>query len=633
MTIQKWLKNLLNMDQAETSAAREPEIILASELKTGGINRREETATINLDRTLVEAQQPKMTPPVRRKIKARSASGLDAADGRGSYVTPGDFDSMDKGETDRFARTLVKTQSELTFFQIGGVLSRIQSKKWYEPYSSLRDYIEQEHGLNYRRAMYWIEIYNRLTESQIPWTTVAHIGWTKLAVIAPIITTKNVNDLVKAASTHTVLQLTDMVKSDKVDALMNVMNAGPEVGEEAVPITTRTFRLNKTQKNIVSDAIWKVRESVGESSDGDALELICSIYLNDDGKSNSSKPSNLTSHEAQEASSEPLPYVVNQSGPDENSTIETAFIGSDADFGRNLATVSERDIDFLLMEEFLVNDQFVVWFCGEIGLQGILPSGAWHSVSDTDGETDVLLRVQKDGRRIGILIENKVGAPEQDLQAERYHLRGIRSQEEGKLDDYMTVICAPKLYLDTMHPGSVYQHRFSYERIARWFSTQPGRRAAWRHHIMLEGIEQGRRGYRMVVNPEITDFHVSYWEHIQKQHPNILMVRPKSRGNGSTWIYLKGNDFPRGVSMCHKFDQQVLDMSFRKRGIEDLRTAKTDWPDDIFLLKKGADATLSIRVPFIDMKLGVEAQLPVIEEAVQAAYRLIPYASLLGACA
>lgn len=85
--------------------------------------------------------------------------------------------------------------------------------------------------------------------------------------------------------------------------------------------------------------------------------------------------------------------------------------------------------------------------------------------------------------------------------------------------------------------------------------------------------------------------------------------------------------------MCHKFDQQVLDMSFRKRGIEDLRTAKTDWPDDIFLLKKGADATLSIRVPFIDMKLGVEAQLPVIEEAVQAAYRLIPYASLLGACA
>ena len=95
-------------------------------------------------------------------------------------------------------------------------------------------------------------------------------------------------------------------------------------------------------------------------------------------------------------------------------------------------------------------------------------------VSDTDGETDLLLMVVKDRRRIGVLIENKVGAPEQDLQAERYHLRGIRSREAGKLDDYVTVICAPQRYLDALSHDTVYQHRFPYERIAEWSGNRMG---------------------------------------------------------------------------------------------------------------------------------------------------------------
>ena len=143
-----------------------------------------------------------------------------------------------------------------------------------------------------------------------------------------------------------------------------------------------------------------------------------------------------------------------------------------ADFGRYLASVTERDIDHLLMEEFHVSDDFVAWFCGKLGLHGISPAGAWHSLSDTDGESDLLLRVLQGDRRIGVLIENKVGAPEQDLQAERYHLRGIKSREQGKLDDYVTVMCAPQRYLDALSPTSAYQHRISYELIAAWFNTQ-----------------------------------------------------------------------------------------------------------------------------------------------------------------
>jgi len=107
------------------------------------------------------------------------------------------------------------------------------------------------------------------------------------------------------------------------------------------------------------------------------------------------------------------------------------------------------------------------------------------------------------------------------------------------------------------------------------------------------------------------------------------MARPKSRGNKSTWIILKGLDFPTNVNMHHKFDQRVMEIGFSGRKVEDLLSAKSDWPDDIVPVQKGGTASLAISVPAIDMNLGVEAQLAAIEAALGAAYRLMPYATLL----
>jgi len=297
-------------------------------------------------------------------------------------------------------------------------------------------------------------------------------------------------------------------------------------------------------------------------------------------------------------------------------------------FGRFLASVRERDIDLLLMEEFHISDSFVAWFCGELGLHDVAPAGAWHSLSDTDGESDLILRVLREGRRIGILIENKIYAPEQDLQGERYHLRGIKSREQGKLDDYVTVMCAPCSYLKARSPKSAYQHRLSYEKIAAWFSQQEGRRAAWRHHVMREAIDQGRRGYTMVVDDTITGFYQRYWEYVRDHHPRIQMERPTNKSSKSSWITFKGQDFPRGVNVYHKFNEKVMELNFPGRKIADILRVKSDWPDNIRVVQKGKTATLAIKIPAIDMNLDLDAQLPAVEKALEAAYRLMPYASL-----
>lgn len=302
----------------------------------------------------------------------------------------------------------------------------------------------------------------------------------------------------------------------------------------------------------------------------------------------------------------------------------------DTDFGRYLASVTERDIDLLLLEEFHVNNDFVAWFCGEIDLHNVIAAGAWHSLSDTDGESDLVLRVLQEESRIGILIENKVNAPAQYRQAERYHLRGKRLVEEGKLDSYRTVICAPQCYISPPLPENDYQHRISYEDIETWFRTQQGqgRRAVWRRYVMLAAIDQGRRGYTMAVNPAITKFHLDYWKHLRLRHPKIQMARPQGRGNGSTWIVLKGIGFPRGVKLSHKFDQQVMELGFEKRTVDEILAVKSDWPDDIHPVQKGGTASLAIDIPAIDMTLDFGAQTTGIEKALESAYRLMQYASL-----
>jgi hypothetical protein len=164
------------------------------------------------------------------------------------------------------------------------------------------------------------------------------------------------------------------------------------------------------------------------------------------------------------------------------------------------------------------------------------------------------------------------------------------------------VICAPSRYLESVRSDSAYQQRVSYEQIALWFSTQEGRRAAWRHAIVQEAIDGGRRGYVMAQNELITSFHFSYWDYLQKHHPRIHINRPGKRGNKSNWIIVKGIDFPRGVNIHHKLNQRMVEIGFPMRRIEELLAFKDKLPDDIRVVQKGRTPSLTISVPLIQWK-------------------------------
>lgn len=299
------------------------------------------------------------------------------------------------------------------------------------------------------------------------------------------------------------------------------------------------------------------------------------------------------------------------------------------DFGRYLISVQERDIDLLLMEEFHVSEEFVSWFCGQLGLGRVRPAGAWHSVSDAHGETDLLLCVVEDGRRVGILIENKIGAPEQHLQAERYHLRGLKSREAGRFDHYVTAICAPERYLSALSVDSSYQCQISYESIAGYFDLIGDRRATWRRDILREAIEHGRRGYVMTVSEVNTAFQQAFYLHLRSHYPQLKMAEPGNKGSKSNWIIMKGHLFPKGVQLHYKIDQSLVQIGFSGRNIDELLPRKAELPEDVMIMQSGRTASLAVAVPRVIMSGGFDAQLPAIEEALAAAVRLTAYSNFL----
>ncbi|MHC2519014.1 hypothetical protein [Bradyrhizobium diazoefficiens] len=300
------------------------------------------------------------------------------------------------------------------------------------------------------------------------------------------------------------------------------------------------------------------------------------------------------------------------------------------DFGRYLLSVEERDIDLLLMEEFHISPDFVAWFARQVGLEGARFAGAWHSVTDAgDGETDLLLRVVAETRKIAILIENKVAAPEQDRQDERYHIRSARSRDAGLFDAYTTCICAPSAYLAGLRRDTLFEHRVSYEVIRDWYTQFQDARSLWRQRIMSEAIDQSRRGYVMVVNATKSTFHRDYWQYLQRKHPRLLMRQPKEKGSKSDWIILKTFDMPKGVSIDHKIDQSCVDLTFHRTRLDDLLSVRRDWPNDILPLQRGGSTVLRKLVPKLDMERSLLDQTEFLERTLSVAYELSGYCRLM----
>lgn len=167
--------------------------------------------------------------------------------------------------------------SEMNLFRMGGLFAVIQTKGWFAGQKNLRDFCDHVANVNYRKAMYLIEIYKALVASNVRWEQVESIGWTKLKEIANQLTPENVTEWTQRCSDMTHIELLEFLKQQK--SLPSATDNVEEINEHKSRMTTKTFKIFEDQKETLKAAIERAKEENATEHDAVALEAICMHYL------------------------------------------------------------------------------------------------------------------------------------------------------------------------------------------------------------------------------------------------------------------------------------------------------------------------------------------------------------------
>lgn len=231
-------------------------------------------------------------------------------------------------------------------------------------------------------------------------------------------------------------------------------------------------------------------------------------------------------------------------------------------------SITERDIDLLVLEEFHVNPGFTAWFARQClpSVQTIEFIGAWHSLVDSVyGESDLTLIVKADNCAAAILIEDKIDAITMPEQANRYKRRGNKGVADGKWESFTTCMIAPKRYLEHLPPEEKYETYLSYETLADWFMSSDSviltpQRCEYRAKFITSAIEKQRRTETVPRDPLVEEFLNHYCEFVRDKYP--ALPAPRIIGNWATYNLIPLAD-GMGVSIHHKLTQGLVELEFQ----------------------------------------------------------------------
>lgn len=160
-------------------------------------------------------------------------------------------------------------------YRIGGVLYHVRSTKQYQSLDDkykenggFAQYIKDHLNIEYRKAMYLIDIYYKFNLYGIDAAKVQELGWTKCSKVAAVMTEENAEDLIALAETNTVADLNDNIKESYSKSA-----AGASTGETRKKIMFK-FRLWQDQAVGVSEVIQAAANKLGCKTLDDAFEHI-----------------------------------------------------------------------------------------------------------------------------------------------------------------------------------------------------------------------------------------------------------------------------------------------------------------------------------------------------------------------
>lgn len=290
--------------------------------------------------------------------------------------------------------------------------------------------------------------------------------------------------------------------------------------------------------------------------------------------------------------------------------------------------------DLAMMELIFVSPTFrgFVLDRAQLAAEGELELASLRrSVFETSlGETDVELVCRNPGgRRVALLIENKVRAPLMERQFERYAARGRLGIETGNWDAFRVVLAAPQAYYDGL-PDAHRRHidvHLAYEAIVEWLAGRNDPMLAFKHFLFAEALADARRGYAKQPDGPIMDFYRRYFEIADAEFAELRMPKPDVVGKDGSWIYFPGVYGDKSVRPVHKFKVPAAQLLVMSRRGETLVAALEPLLDaDMSVRAAASQAMVSLATPAIDHRLDFDLIEPAVRQSLHCLRRLRAFA-------
>jgi hypothetical protein len=152
---------------------------------------------------------------------------------------------------------------------MGGVLSMIQKRKWFDPCASLDEWVEKNIAMSRAKAR---AFYDAVVKSGLKWADIQHIEWTKLRAIASVLNEKTADHWIEVASSHSKAEVAKLVREYSSGSAKQKHGAHTHA-------QVRTFRLQDGQNQRIQVAIEQAKKLTSAVDDSAALEVICQDYM------------------------------------------------------------------------------------------------------------------------------------------------------------------------------------------------------------------------------------------------------------------------------------------------------------------------------------------------------------------
>jgi hypothetical protein len=291
--------------------------------------------------------------------------------------------------------------------------------------------------------------------------------------------------------------------------------------------------------------------------------------------------------------------------------------------------ILEHDMDMLMLEEFACSNKFAKIFLNKVGIDNAIVISTWQSKTDNElGESDMTVVFDCDGKKIALLIEDKIDAIAMPEQPSRYSLRGDKGIQDGDYDNYYVFIVAPRQYLDINEKAKEYPNRVSYEELKEYFEELDDTRSSFKLAQLNLAIEKQKNGYQVVKNSLVTDFWNKYVDYKNKFFPKLnLAVHSDIKPTNGVWPHFRANKV--GVFIYHKSNVGNIDLTYSGQAnkIEDIKKFLANIVGNYYeqgynVVKTGKSCAIRISVPIIVFAKPFEEQKEYVHQAFLAVEKL-----------